>query len=86
MVPTGSYVPGIKKELSRTPTEGGSGLAGSCPIPRWCEAEVAEAGMKYNGPRVGSGPGTYGRGQHKHSKWFKYSQIIGPLLPIPVGC
>mgnify|MGYP006146541669 CR=1 FL=1 len=42
--------------------------------------------MKYSGPRVGSGPGTYGRGQHKYSKWFKYSQIIGPLLPIPVGC
>ena len=30
-------------------------------------------------------PGTYGRGQHKQSNWFKYSQIIGPLLPIPVG-
>ena len=22
----------------------------------------------------------------RSSSWFKYSQIIGPLLPIPVGC
>ena len=22
----------------------------------------------------------------KQSSWFKYSQIIAPLLPIPVGC
>ena len=24
--------------------------------------------------------------RHKPSKWFRYSQIIAPLLPIPVGC
>ena len=36
--------------------------------------------------RVGSGPGTYGRGQHKQSKWFKWAQVIGPLLPVPLGC
>lgn len=36
--------------------------------------------------RIGSGPGTYGRGQHKQSRWFKYSQVIAPLLPIPLGC
>ena len=31
---------------------------------------------------------TLGKGRHKQSynKWFKWSQIIGPLLPIPVGC
>ena len=28
----------------------------------------------------------YGRGQHKQSNWFKYAQMVGPLLPIPLGC
>ena len=50
-------------------------LAAGCPQP-------AAASMK----RIGSGPGTYGRGQHKQSRWFKNAQIVAPLLPIPVGC
>ena len=36
--------------------------------------------------KVGSGPGTYGRGQHKQSVWFKRMQVLLPLLPIPMGC
>ena len=55
-------------------------MSGWC---QWCRA-VLRADMR--GGRIGSGPGTYGRGQHKYSKWFKYSQVIGPLLPVPVGC
>jgi hypothetical protein len=36
--------------------------------------------------KVGSGPGTYGRGQHKYSSWFKKVMVAVPLLPIPIGC
>ena len=26
------------------------------------------------------------RTKQKSSNWFKWSQIIGPLLPVPIGC
>ena len=26
------------------------------------------------------------KNRYKASGWFKYAQVIGPLLPIPVGC
>ena len=26
------------------------------------------------------------KGQYKQSKWFRWSQFLGPMLPVPVGC
>ena len=31
-------------------------------------------------------PGTYGRGQHKPSRWFGRAQMFFGLAPIPIGC
>ena len=59
---------------------------GSPAAPRTGASSTADRAFMNAGQFRPKNPGTYGRGQHKQSNWFKYSQIIGPLLPIPVGC
>ena len=48
-------------------------------MPRRCETAAPRPAMAKWKPNLS-------RTKHKSSNWFKWSQIIGPLLPVPVGC
>ena len=48
-------------------------------MPRRCETAAPR-------PAMGKWKPNLSRTKHKSSNWFKWSQIIGPLLPVPVGC